>query len=64
MPNHPAQRNPNPPGKEDGDPRAGEETCTTTLRRSRAGPAGCTWEINKTDAIEFEMKGYGKIVTG
>ena len=25
-------------------------------------PAGCTWEINKDDAIEFEKKGYGKIV--
>lgn len=25
-------------------------------------PAGCTWEINKGDALEFEMKGYGKII--
>jgi hypothetical protein len=25
-------------------------------------PAGCIWEINKTDAIEFEMKGFGKII--
>lgn len=25
-------------------------------------PAGCVWEINKTDAIEFEMKEYGKIL--
>jgi len=35
-PTPPAQRNPAYQGKEDGDPRAGEETCTTTLRRSRA----------------------------
>ena len=25
-------------------------------------PYGCTWGINKDDAIEFEQKGYGKIV--
>jgi competence protein CoiA len=25
-------------------------------------PAGCTWEIDKEDALEFESKGYGKIV--
>ncbi|WP_048115100.1 hypothetical protein, partial [Methanoculleus sp. MH98A] len=25
-------------------------------------PYGCTWPINKDDAIEFEQKGYGKIV--
>jgi hypothetical protein len=25
-------------------------------------PYGCTWSINKDDAIEFEQKGYGKIV--
>jgi len=34
MHNLPAQRNPAHSGKEDGDPRAGEETCTTTLRWS------------------------------
>jgi len=37
MPNLPAHRNPAHPRKEKGDPRAGEESCTTTLRRSRAG---------------------------
>jgi len=25
-------------------------------------PYGCMWPINKDDAIEFEQKGYGKIV--
>lgn len=25
-------------------------------------PSGCTWEIHVDDAIEFEKKGYGKIV--
>ncbi|WP_305066441.1 competence protein CoiA [Methanoculleus sp.] len=25
-------------------------------------PYGCTWPINKDDAIEFEQKGYGRIV--
>ena len=25
-------------------------------------PYGCTWPINKDDAIEFEQIGYGKIV--
>jgi hypothetical protein len=33
-------------------------------RRSRARPSGCIGEINKTDAIEFDMEGYGKIVKG
>jgi hypothetical protein len=37
MDNHPNPGNPAHPGKEEGDPRAGEETCTTTMRRSRAG---------------------------
>lgn len=39
----------------------------TLLIESQSGwkyqnPAGCSWEINKSDAIEFEMKGYGKII--
>ena len=25
-------------------------------------PTRCTWEINQEDAIEFEKKGYGKII--
>jgi competence CoiA-like predicted nuclease len=25
-------------------------------------PAGCTWEINEDDAIDFEKKGFGKII--
>jgi hypothetical protein len=37
MHNLPAQRNPAHQEKEDGDPQAGEETCTATLRISRAG---------------------------
>jgi hypothetical protein len=30
--------------------------------RKYINPYGCTWPINKDDAIEFEQKGYGKIV--
>jgi len=39
---------------------------TLTLESQRGekynNPYGCTWPINKDDAIEFEQKGYGKIV--
>jgi competence CoiA-like predicted nuclease len=39
---------------------------TLTLESQRGekynNPYGCTWSINKDDAIEFEQKGYGKIV--
>ena len=31
-------------------------------RRTYNNPCGCTWPINKDDAVEFEQKGYGKIV--
>ncbi len=37
-------------------------TLESQRREKYNNPYGCTWSINKDDAIEFEQKGYGKIV--
>jgi len=57
MHNLPAEQNPAHPEKEDGDSRAGEETCTTTLMRSRAKQTPDI-VMKEEDTISFPEKKF------
>jgi len=63
MHNLPAEANTAHPEKEESDPRAGEEPCTTTLRRSRAGQTSEHWYEKRWRSLFSKKKNFNRNLT-